>query len=104
MTLPDLTALNINELNALSDKLDEERLVIQGQKRQVAVAKRELAELEQAAYYGLTPDQYREAKATARDTSTPLGKVLGKARRGRALQVARAGAADIGTAVVSPNG
>jgi len=104
MDLPDLNGLTVDELNQLSDQLDLEGLVIQENKHRVAKARRSLVEIEHAAYYGFTPEEYREVKRRAAEQGVPLNWVMAKARKARAVQVARAGMAEFGVHTAPPAG
>lgn len=85
----DLLGKSIEELNALSDDLDDRIGAMRQKKREIHAARIRLAVTEQAAIYGLTPEEYAECKKKSKETGVPLQSTLGKAKRARAVQVAR---------------
>ena len=95
--------MTLDELNAESDRLDAERAALTARKRDLNSQRKQLAEAEHAAYYGLTPDEYNGVKEQARlnaegdlaEYSASFIKLLGMARRKRSVQVAQAAVAQI---------
>lgn len=98
----DLESLTVEELVALQEGLDAERLALKERARAIAEVRGRKEREETAAYYGLTVAEYEGVKAVARGSDAPnaLGKALGRARKdkaaGRPVQVARAEVAAIG--------
>lgn len=97
MTEPNYETMSADELREVLDQLDVERLTLRDKARAIADLHRRRSAEEHAAYYGLTPHQYNEAKRIASESGDSFAKVLGGARKKRSVQVARALAAGVGT-------
>ena len=106
--------MTLDEINAELESLEVQKAGIQARKKELAKLRVAYGKAEHAAYYGLTPDEYDGVKLRARaEASTPDGTVndeayrtafnrlLGKARRQRAVQVARTSVAEIGASASS---
>lgn len=104
MSEPNYDLMSAAELAAVLDQLDAERLALRDKARQVAALHRQRSAEEHAAYYGLTPHEYSEAKRIAKDSGESFAKILGKARKKRSVQVARALAAGVGVAAKEAKG
>ena len=94
---PNYSEMSAAELVAVLEDFDRQRLALREQARAVSALYKQRAAEEHAAYYGLTPHEYAEAKRIARDSGESFAKVLGGARKKRSVQVARALAAGVGT-------
>jgi hypothetical protein len=91
----DLEQMTVEQLTQYLDELDRQRLRIREQARAARGLLSGLLAYQHAAQYGLTPEQYREAKVAAAESGMPLTNALNRARR---VQVAKATAASIGVA------
>lgn len=81
--------MTVEQLTALLDDLDAERLRVREQSRQVvAVRNRKIAE-DHAAEFGLTSEGYTAAKAEAISNEVPLQEAVKQMRR-KAVQVTKA--------------
>jgi hypothetical protein len=95
--------MNFNEmtteqLHAVLDQLDAERLSVRERARQARAALDQKLAEEAAADHGLTLESYQAARSLAREQGVPFSMVIAHARRAQArgLQVAQALPAMIG--------
>lgn len=96
MAEKNLYEMTIEELNALTDEWDRKVAEMLAKKREAAKVRAVLLRTQQAALHGMTPEQYEECKVISAEKGVPLAKVLGSARKDRAIQVAFANAASVG--------
>lgn len=85
----DYSKLSTDELAARQEELTAQRLALREEARAVADVLRQKRAIEHAAYFGLTPHEYEETKRIAAATGQEFNSLLGKARKKRAVQVAK---------------
>ena len=96
--MPDnLYAMTSEQLLVLQEDYEQQRLALREKAREVAEARRKIAAIEPAALYGLTPHESREVTRIAADSAdeNALPKALARTRKGKMLQMARAGIAEL---------
>ncbi len=95
MTKEQLEGLKTEELIQYQQKLEAQRIDWLALARLLGEILRRRLREEHAAYYGLTADQYDEAKAKAKETGEEFTRTLSLLRKKNAVQVAQTRTANV---------
>jgi len=85
----ELAEMTTEQLIAALEATDKERMAAKKKGQAVKAVLIERQRAEHAAYHGLTPEGYDEAKKVANTEKIPFATVLGKFKKVRAGQIAR---------------